>query len=141
MWYKIPPLQPKLPRSSDVKVDLKAVALAFALMVTEQRRPANHQLRFWASVRALPYSYKRFLIGVGVFGLGDFAHTLLLFRATELLTPEFGATHAAQLAALLYTARNIFYALASYPLGALSDRVGRRGLLALGYFASAVMCL
>ncbi|MBI3301278.1 MAG: MFS transporter [Deltaproteobacteria bacterium] len=116
-------------------------ALAFALMVKEQRRPANHELRFWASLRALPRSYKRFLVGVGIFGLGDFAHTLLILRATELLTPQFGVTHAAQLAALLFTARNVFYALASYPVGALSDVVGRRGLLALGYFSSAVMCL
>jgi len=116
-------------------------AFAFALMVKEKRRPANHALRFWASLQSLPRSYKRFLIGVGIFGLGDFAHTLLILRATELLTPQFGVTYAAQLAALLYTARNIFYALASYPIGALSDVIGRRGLLAVGYFASAVMCI
>jgi MFS family permease len=116
-------------------------ALAFALMVKERRRPANHELHFWASLRAFPRSYKRFLIGVGIFGLGDFAHTLLILRATELLTPEFGMTHAAQLAALLFTARNVFYALASYPIGALSDVIGRRSLLAAGYLSAAVMCL
>lgn len=116
-------------------------ALAFALMVKEQRRPPNHALRFWASLRALPSPYKRFLIGVGIFGLGDFAHTLLILRATELLTPTFGVAHAAQLAALLFTTRNVFYALASYPIGALSDVIGRRGLLAVGYLSAAVMCL
>jgi MFS family permease len=116
-------------------------ALAFAVLVKEHRRPANHGLRFWAGLRTLPLSYKRFLMGVGIFGLGDFAHTLLILRATELLTPQYGVTHAAQLAALLYTARNIFYALASYPVGALSDKVGRRGLLALGYCSAAMMCL
>jgi MFS family permease len=110
-------------------------------MVKEQYRAANYELRFWTSLRALPRSYKRFLVGVGIFGLGDFAHTLLILRATELLTPEFGMTRAAQLAALLFTVRNVFYALASYPVGALSDVIGRRGLLATGYFASAVMCL
>jgi MFS family permease len=78
---------------------------------------------------------------VGVFGVGDFAHTLLILRATELLTPEFGITHAAQLAALLYTVRNIFYTLASYPIGALSDVIGRRGLLAAGYCSAVVMCV
>ena len=116
-------------------------ALAFALMVREQRRPANHDLHFWATLRALPRSYKRFLVGVGVFGVGDFAHTLLILRATDLLTPEFGVTHAAQLAALLYTVRNILYTLASYPIGALSDVIGRRGLLAAGYCSAAVMCV
>lgn len=116
-------------------------ALTFALLVTEPRRPANQTLRFWASMRALPQSYKRFLIGVGIFGLGDFAHTLLILRATELLTPAYGVTRAAQLAALLFTLRNVFYAVASYPIGALSDTIGRRGLLALGYLEAAVMSL
>lgn len=116
-------------------------ALAFALMVKEQRRPANRALRFWATLQALPRSYTRFLTGVGVFGIGDFAHTLLILRATELLTPEFGVTQAAQLAALLYTVRNIFYTLASYPIGALSDVIGRHGLLAAGYCTAAVVCV
>lgn len=31
-------------------------ALAFAFMVKERRRPANHELRFWTSLRALPLS-------------------------------------------------------------------------------------
>ena len=116
-------------------------ALAFALMVREHRRAANHDLRFWATLRTLPRPYTRFLVGVGIFGVGDFAHTLLILRATELLTPEFGVTHAAQLAAVLYTVRNVFYTLASYPIGALSDVIGRRGLLATGYGFAVVMCV
>src|SRR5207253_7193872 len=42
-------------------------------------------------------------------------------------------------AALLYALRNGLYAAASYPVGALSDRYGRRGLLALGYVVGAVV--
>ncbi|HJT77077.1 MAG TPA: MFS transporter, partial [Gemmataceae bacterium] len=40
---------------------------------------------------------------------------------------------AAQAAALLYAWRNAVHAASSYPAGALSDRWGRRGLLALGF--------
>jgi MFS family permease len=36
---------------------------------------------------------------------------------------------------------NVSYAAYSYPVGALSDRLGRRGLLAVGYFAGALAAL
>ena len=114
-------------------------AVAFALIVREKRRPANHGIKFWASVRALPANFRRFLVGVGVFGAGDFSHTLLILAATQLLTGSHGAVTAAQIAALLYALRNVFYTAASYPVGALSDRFSRRGILLLGYVLGAVV--
>ncbi|MHB1037280.1 MAG: MFS transporter [Pirellulales bacterium] len=112
-------------------------AVAFALIVKEKRRPANHGIKFWASVRALPTNFRRFLVGVGVFGAGDFSHTLLILAATQLLTGSYSAVTAAQIAALLYALRNVFYTAASYPTGALSDRFSRRGILLLGYVLGA----
>jgi len=114
-------------------------AVAFALMVKEKRRPANHGIKFWASVRALPRNFRRFLVGVGVFGAGDFSHTLLILAATQLLTGRYSAVTAAQIAALLYALRNVLYTAASYPVGALSDRFSRRGLLVIGYVLGAVV--
>lgn len=108
-------------------------AVVFAVMIVEKRRSPNHQLKFWGTVRSLPKNFRRFLLGVGMFGLGDFAPTLLILAATQLLTPEYGLTHAAQLAGLMYVVRNITYALASFPIGSLSDRMSRVALLALGY--------
>ena len=40
---------------------------------------------------------------------------------------------------LLYALRNVFYTAASYPVGALSDRFSRRGLLVLGYLLGAAV--
>lgn len=116
-------------------------ALAFVAMVAERRRAANHAMRFWASLGALPRNFRRLLVGVGLFGAGDFAHTLLILAATQLLAAEYGSVRAAQIAALLYALRNVVYAGASYPVGALSDRVGARGLLVLGYLLGAVVML
>jgi MFS family permease len=113
--------------------------IAFALMVKEKRRPANHGIRFWASVRALPTNFRRFLVGAGVFGVGDFSPALLILAATQLLTASHGAMTAAQIAALLYALRNVFYAAVSYPVGSLSDRFSRRGLLVFGYILGAVV--
>jgi MFS family permease len=113
-------------------------AIVFGLMIVEKRRAANQQLKFWGTVRALPKGFKRFLIGVGIFGLGDFAPTLLILAATQLLSAEHGVRHAAQLAGLMYVVRNVTYALASFPIGALSDKMSRTVLLALGYVFAAL---
>jgi len=122
-------------------------ALAFGAMVRERRRVPNRGVRLWATIRGLPHAYRRWLAGVGIFGVGDFAHTLLILAATQLLQPAYGIVTAAQMAALFYVVRNVFYAGASYPIGALSDlpasrgqagRMGRLGILVLGYGVGAL---
>lgn len=112
---------------------------AIAVLVREPRGQARRALKFTAALRDLPASFRRFLLGVGAFGLGDFAHSLLTLRAAELLTPAMGAARAGQAAVLFYTLHNLSYAVASYPVGSLGDRIGKRGLLALGYLLAAVM--
>jgi MFS family permease len=111
--------------------------VAFAALVRE-RRGAPSRMKFWTTVKALPPSFRRFLAGVGIFGMGDFARTLMILAATQLLTPKYDFNKAAEIAGLLYVGQNVVYAAYSYPIGALSDRLGRRGLLSLGYIAGAL---
>jgi len=115
-------------------------AAAFAVMVRDKQR-AGLAMRFWATLKALPHPFRRFLWGAGLFGMGDFARTLMILAATQLLTPSRGVQRAAQIAVLLYVGHNVTYAAYSYVVGALSDRWGRRGLLALGYGAGALTAL
>jgi MFS family permease len=112
-------------------------AVAFAVLVREQRR-SPQTIPFWASVRSLPRNFRRYLVGVGIFGAGDFSHTLLILAAIQLLTPIHGLVEATQIGALLYALRNVLYAGASYPVGSVSDRYGRRGLLVLGYLLGGI---
>jgi MFS family permease len=117
-----------------------ASALAFAILVHETRR-AGSPTSLWTSVGTLPRAFFRFQIGVGLFGAGDYSHSLMILAATQLLSPRYGVSRAAQVAALLYVLHNAFYALGAYPVGALSDRYGRRGLLVLGYALGATVAL
>ena len=88
---------------------------------------------FIKTIRTLPRSFKLFLVGVGIFGLGNFANSLFTLRAQQVLVPRVGALEASAIAVGLYTLLNVAYAACSFPVGALSDRVGRRKILAAGY--------
>jgi MFS family permease len=112
-----------------------------ALVVREKRHTPNHEMRFWGTIRAMPRAYRSFLLAVGLFGIADFAPTLLILRATTVLEPKLGPLQAAQAATLLYTLRNAVYALASFPIGALSDRFSRTRYLAVGYGVAVVTFL
>jgi len=81
------------------------------------------------------------LLGVGLFGAGDFAHTLLILLAVQSLTPTVGAAEAAVIAAALYVLHNVVYAGCSFLSGWFADRLDKRRLLAGGYFLAALMAL
>jgi MFS family permease len=116
-------------------------AAAFAFLAPAAKNVAGHHAPSLASsFNQLPKSYWHFLAGVFAHGIGDFAPTLLILRASQILGPRFGAGKAATAAVGLYTIYNFTNALASYPAGALGDRIGKRGLLAAGYLIGAVAC-
>jgi MFS family permease len=111
--------------------------LAFLALVNDPQQSPNPGLRFFGALRELPARFKRYLGAVGLFGLGDVSHSLLILAASQLLTPSMGVVRAAQIAGLLYVGRNIVQVLASYPIGAWADRIGSLPLLVAGYALGA----
>jgi MFS family permease len=112
--------------------------LAFLTLVKDPAHSANPALRFFTALRELPGRFKRYLAAVGMFGAGDFSHTLLILAATQLLTPSLGVVRAAQVAGLLYVGRNIVQVVTSYPIGVLADRYGSLRVLVMGYVLGAL---
>jgi len=112
-----------------------------AIAVKEQERPPVPHISFGASLHALPAHFRRFLVAVGFFGMGDFSHTMLILLAMQKLTPAFGAVKATSLAAGLYVLHNVVYAGVSMLAGWLADRVPKGRLLASGYFVACIMAL
>jgi len=112
--------------------------LSMVFLIREKRRPRSHEMNFMATLRGMPRDYRSFLLAVGLFGLADFAPTLMILRATTVLEPTLGLLDASRYAALLYLLRNVVYALASYPIGALSDRFPRTRYLAAGYAVAVI---
>ena len=108
------------------------ICLALALMI---REPATHQPAapkgFDWNLKVMPPVFRRYLVVVAIFTLGNSSNMFLLLRAQELGVPQ------AQVP-LLWAAVSAVAMLFSAPLSALSDRLGRLRLLILGYLAYAI---
>lgn len=115
--------------------------LSFFILVQDPEHSPNPALTFFHSLRDLPQRFKRYLAAVGIFGIGDFSHSLLILAATQLLTASMGVVQAAQVAGLLYVWRNIVQVAASFPIGVLADRFGHQQTLVIGYMLGAVTAI
>lgn len=120
---------------------LMAVA-AFWLLVRERTPEAKPKRPFLLGIRALPVEFRRLLLGVGVFGAGDFSHSLLILYASRTLALRYGMARAATIAVALYTVHNVFYAGSAYASGWLSDHVPqRKAVLAAGYALAGITAI
>lgn len=119
---------------------LVAVLLFFVVReerkATAQRRPG-----LLATLGALPPRFRAFLLSVGAFGIGNFAATFLILRATTLLVPQYGAVEGSALAIGLYTLYNIIYAASAYGAGEVADRLPKALVLEAGYVLFGLTCL
>jgi MFS family permease len=116
--------------------------LSFWLLVRERPFEPKPKQTFLGGLRSLPGTFRRFLAAVGIFGSGDFSHTLLILYATRMLAPGQGMARAATLAVGFYTLHNIFYAGSAYISGWLSDNVPQRKVvLAAGYALAGVTAI
>jgi MFS family permease len=116
--------------------------VVFWVFVRERPVEARPQRSFVVGLNSLPVPFRRFLVAVGVFGAGDFSHTMLILYAARALTPAQGAARAASIAVGLYTLHNVFYAGSAYLSGWISDHVReRKFVLAAGYGLALVTAL
>lgn len=92
-------------------------------------------------ISALPRNFKRFLLAVGIFGVGNFANTFLVLKSAEALTPSLGTIVASSVSALLYILLSLGAAVFAYLFGALGDRFSKKTLLATGYLIFSVYCI
>jgi len=84
--------------------------------------------------RALDRRLKLFLVIVFLFTLGNSSNQFLLLRAKDR-----GFSDGTVI--LMYLVFNLVYAVVSWPAGRLSDRVGRKPLLVVGYLTYGLVYL
>jgi serine/threonine protein phosphatase PrpC/sugar phosphate permease len=116
-------------------------ALLIATLVRERPHEPQPHARLSTGLRALPAPFRRFLVGVGIAGLGDFSKTLLILWATTAWTAKYGYRRGAALAMGFYVGYNVVYTFSCYLAGVFADRLPKNRVLAGGYALAAIPAL
>ena len=101
----------------------------------KKRRPQKITLKI--GLKNLSKPLKLFILISGIFSLANFSYMFFILRAQEFFTGKLSIG----IPILLYILFNIFYALFAIPFGILSDRIGRRKVIVLGYFLFSLTSL
>jgi MFS family permease len=112
-----------------------AITLVLSLAIREPAIPTPRSTaRFNWRLAGLPARYKRYLLVVALFALGNSSNMFLLLRAHELGVPQSQVP-------LLWAAVSAVAAILMTPLSALSDRWGRKRLILGGWLVYALFYL
>jgi len=103
------------------------LGILFLFLVKEKKSQIQSSaVKIQFKWRSLDKRLKLFLIFTFIFALGNSSNQFLLLRATSLGSPL-------PQVILFYLVYNIIYGLFAYPAAHLSDKIGRKKLLVLGY--------
>lgn len=114
---------------------LSVLALIPILAVKDPER-IKHREKIVFKFRNLPRPLFNFFVISGVFTLANFSYMFLIIWATG--GGLVFSSDQVSLALLLYIVFNVVYALLSFPAGSISDRLGRKKTLLIGYFMFAL---
>jgi MFS family permease len=108
--------------------------LVFGLRETQKPALGQQNPLQWSALKSLNRGYWVLAIGALLFNLGNSSDAFLLLRAQQI-----GIAPA--LVPLSFVVMNITYGISAYPLGVLSDRIGRFGLLISSFLIFALVYL
>ena len=115
-------------------------ALVPILYIKEKEiKPQN--LHFRMSLKKLPLNFKRYLLAATIFALGNFTYMFFVLKSKSVFAELFSPRLAIAIPIILYVWFNIVYALFSIPAGIISDKIGRKRTIILGYSLYSVTCL
>ncbi|MFX1362236.1 MAG: MFS transporter [Promethearchaeota archaeon] len=112
---------------------LALVPLAFVREIRREPRPTALSI----SLRALPGYLRFFILVAALFSLGNFTYMFFVLKVSEVLP----ADSAAIIVILLYIWFNVVYTIFSIPSGMISDKIGRKPVLLLGYVLFGITCI
>ena len=103
------------------------IAVFFTLLVKDRPSSAKgkskkNYIEFWKSA---PKEYKKILILITIFSLVNSSDVFLILKSKDI-------SNSGSLAIFGYVFYNLIYAAASYPLGGLSDKYGKRKVFSIG---------
>jgi MFS family permease len=111
-----------------------ALGVASLFLIRERIHAHPHSPRPRLSLSQYDRRFKLFLLASAIFALGNSSDAFLILRAKDLGLSAFAAV-------LAYVIFNIIYGALSIPAGLLSDRIGRRRIIAGGFIIFSLVYL
>lgn len=110
------------------------IAIVFTLMVKDNKITSNvksqkNYLEFWKSA---PKQYKRILFLITLFSLVNSSDVFLILKSQNI-------SKSSSLAIFGYVFYNIIYAAAAYPLGGISDKLGKQKVFSFGLMIFSIV--
>jgi MFS family permease len=99
------------------------------LFFVKEIKKKLQKISFRVSLKSLSKPLKIFLIISSIFSLANFSYMFFILKSQDIFSNE----SAIIAPILLYILFNIFYAIFAIPFGTLSDIIGRKKVLLLGY--------
>lgn len=113
---------------------LAVILLCVGVQEPSRATSQRHNPLQWNALRSLGRNYWMLILVALLFNLGNSSDAFLLLRAQQLGI-------ATALVPLSLGVMNVAYFCSAYPIGALSDRIGRLGLLVSGFLLFALVYL
>jgi MFS family permease len=119
---------------------IPGIAAGFLIATLVRENPHRERAHgpLLSGFRRFPKTYRRFLVGVGIDGMGDFSNTLLILWATQSWTPYVGRVQAAAWAIMFYVGYNVVYTMSCAWVGRLADKYPKSHVLAFGYMLAVI---
>ena len=108
------------------------IPLVFVKETSREQKLASLEI----GLKRLPRSLQLFILVAAVFALGNFTYMFFILRAQSFFEGRAGAGFAIT----LYVWFNVVYTVFSVPAGVLSDNIGRKSVLAIGYSLFGLTC-
>ena len=106
--------------------------LAFLMILSVKQKPNHEKIEIHKfKLKNLSPSYWKYIGAIGLAGIGNSSNAFLILRAKNIGIPL-------EITIFIYAAFNLVAALASYPAGKMSDRLGRRNILIISLIIYAV---
>lgn len=98
------------------------LALVMVLFVNEKKERIKAKYKLDLNLKNFPKSYWRYLKVIAIFGIGNISSSFMILQTKNVGVPLV-------VTILIYAFFNLVAALASYPAGFLSDKLGRKSML------------
>jgi MFS family permease len=113
------------------------ISVFIIFFIQEKNAPAKQEKKEVSvklSLKELPVNLRFFIIVSSLFALGHFGYAFLLLRAKNIGLAD-------NMAIFLYVIFYIVYSICAVPLGIVSDKVGRKPVLMVGYVLFGITSL